>query len=158
MGDDHDIRASDRDREAVVNTLRDAYAAGRLTLEEFDERTTAAYAGRTWGELRALTRDLPEKPELGADISSRAGVAARSDEAAAGRPDRVELPKAPPLTGRQVPPQLNRRRLPYFPVVPFIVMWALAVRTGGGRALIPLAAIIMLLLVVSAVNRHWRRK
>lgn len=63
------MRASDRDREAVVAVLRDAYTAGRLTLDEFDERTSAAYAGKTWGELRALTADLPEMPVMGADLS-----------------------------------------------------------------------------------------
>ena len=46
-----DIRASHRDREAVVAVLRDAFIAGRLALDEFDERTSAAYAGKTWGEL-----------------------------------------------------------------------------------------------------------
>ena len=49
MASDHSIRASDVDREVVVATLRDAYTAGRLTLEEFDERTSAAYASKTWG-------------------------------------------------------------------------------------------------------------
>ena len=43
MASDHMMRASDLDRDAVVATLRDAYTAGRLTLEEFDERMTAAY-------------------------------------------------------------------------------------------------------------------
>ena len=62
------MRASDRDREAVVAVLRDAYTAGRLTLDEFDERTSAAYAGKTWGELRVLTADLPETPEMGSDL------------------------------------------------------------------------------------------
>ena len=62
------MRASDKDREAVVTVLRDAYTAGRLTLEEFDERTSAAYAGKTWGELRVLTADLPETPEMDSDL------------------------------------------------------------------------------------------
>lgn len=61
------IRASHGDREAVVAVLRDAYVAGRLTLDEFDERTTTAYAGKTWGELRVLTADLPGTPEIGAE-------------------------------------------------------------------------------------------
>jgi len=56
------MRASDREREAIVAVLRDAYTVGRLTLEEFDERTSAAYAGNTWGELRVLTADLPGPP------------------------------------------------------------------------------------------------
>lgn len=71
MASDH-IRASDRDRDAVVATLRDAFAEGRLTLDEFHERTTAAYTGRTWGDLRELTTDLPVQPLLGADLPPEA--------------------------------------------------------------------------------------
>jgi Domain of unknown function (DUF1707) len=53
------LRAADRDRDEVADVLREQYALGRLTLEEFDERTTAAVSARTLGELRALTVDLP---------------------------------------------------------------------------------------------------
>ncbi|MBO0803504.1 MAG: DUF1707 domain-containing protein, partial [Nocardiopsaceae bacterium] len=75
------MRASDADRDAVVDVLRDAYTAGRLTLEEFGERTSAAYAGRTWGELRELTADLPGQPALGADVPSRSPEPAGSPSA-----------------------------------------------------------------------------
>lgn len=56
---DPDMRAGDADRERLVEELREQHAAGRLTLEEFDERMTKAYAAKTYGELRTLTRDLP---------------------------------------------------------------------------------------------------
>jgi hypothetical protein len=59
-----EMRASDMERESVVAVLRDAYTAGRLTIDEFDERTSAAYASRTWSELQVLTTDLPEEPDL----------------------------------------------------------------------------------------------
>jgi len=65
MSTDDAIRASDADREHAVGMLGDAYACGRLTLHEFDERTTAAFASRTWGELRGLTRDLPAASQRG---------------------------------------------------------------------------------------------
>lgn len=54
-----DLRASDADRERVAELLRDAYAEGRLTVEEHSERIEAAYNARTFGELAPLTRDLP---------------------------------------------------------------------------------------------------
>ncbi|MFD5557894.1 DUF1707 domain-containing protein [Streptomyces sp. NPDC127068] len=54
------LRASDADRELVVERLRDAMAEGRLDLDEFGERLEAAYAARTYGELAPITRDLPE--------------------------------------------------------------------------------------------------
>jgi DUF1707 SHOCT-like domain len=56
------IRASDRDRENVAEFLMEAYAVGRLSREEFDERATAAYSARTLGELLDLTDDLPLPP------------------------------------------------------------------------------------------------
>ena len=64
MTDDGGIRASDADREHVVEILREAFSAGRLTLEEFDERTTLAFAAKMWGGLRDLTRDLPQQARL----------------------------------------------------------------------------------------------
>jgi len=68
---DRPIRASDKERDSVVDVLRDAYTEGRLTLEEFEERTSAAYASKTWGDLRELTADLPVQPVLGADLLQR---------------------------------------------------------------------------------------
>ena len=68
---DRPIRASDNERDGVVDILRDAYMDGRLTLEEFEERMSAAYASRTWGDLRDLTADLPVDPPLGADLPQR---------------------------------------------------------------------------------------
>jgi Domain of unknown function (DUF1707) len=53
------IRASDADRERVVEILRQHTAEGRITADEFDERMTAAYSARTMGALAELTTDLP---------------------------------------------------------------------------------------------------
>jgi hypothetical protein len=56
---DPGLRASDADRERVVDELEQHAIDGRLTTEEFEQRTGQAYAARTVGELRALGRDLP---------------------------------------------------------------------------------------------------
>jgi hypothetical protein len=53
------IRASDADRERIVEILRQHTAEGRITAEEFDERMAAAYEARTLGALAELTTDLP---------------------------------------------------------------------------------------------------
>jgi hypothetical protein len=53
------LRASDADRERVVEILRQHTAEGRITADEFEERMTAAYAARTMGALAELTTDLP---------------------------------------------------------------------------------------------------
>ncbi|MFD9407743.1 DUF1707 domain-containing protein [Streptomyces sp. NPDC059989] len=57
-----ELRASDADRDRVVERLRDAVAEGRLDMEEFEERLEAAYKSRTYAELEPLTRDLPAEP------------------------------------------------------------------------------------------------
>jgi hypothetical protein len=59
MAADPRIRASDDDRDRVASLLREHYAAGRLTMEEFNERLDLAYAARTLGELDELLSDLP---------------------------------------------------------------------------------------------------
>ena len=54
-----EVRASDAEREAVVERLRVATVEGRLTLSELTERTEAAYTATTRGELVSITADLP---------------------------------------------------------------------------------------------------
>lgn len=76
-----DLRASDADRERVVDLLRDHTTAGRLTLEELDERIDRAYAARTLGDLVPLTSDLPS-------LSGGGAVGAPSASAARVGPSR----------------------------------------------------------------------
>jgi uncharacterized protein DUF1707/cell wall-active antibiotic response 4TMS protein YvqF len=54
-----EVRASDAEREAVVERLRVATVEGRLTLSDLTERTEAAYTATTRGELVSITADLP---------------------------------------------------------------------------------------------------
>jgi hypothetical protein len=73
MAADRWIRASDQDRESAAELLSEAYAVGRLTREELDERAAAAFSAKTWGELRDLTADLPP-PAPGTDpVASQRG-------------------------------------------------------------------------------------
>src|SRR4051812_49755574 len=60
---DDTLRAADRDRDQVAEALREHYAQGRLSMEEFDERSTAAVKATTMGDLRELTADLPNLTE-----------------------------------------------------------------------------------------------
>lgn len=55
------IRASDAEREAVVQRLSEQAASGRLTLDELEQRVSSAYAATTRGELEKLTADLPQQ-------------------------------------------------------------------------------------------------
>lgn len=64
------LRASDADRERVVALLHAACVDGRLTADEFGERSAAAYAARTHAELSPLTSDLVPVQGAGADLVS----------------------------------------------------------------------------------------
>jgi Domain of unknown function (DUF1707) len=52
------MRASDADRDRVIDVLRAALGDGRLTANEFEERLGATLSSRTLGELARLTADL----------------------------------------------------------------------------------------------------
>ena len=56
------VRASDADRDRTVEALAAASAEGRLSLEEYSQRSDAALAARTLAELTSLTVDLPAPP------------------------------------------------------------------------------------------------
>lgn len=58
------VRASDADRDRVAAALREHFADGRLTIEEFHQRLDAVYASRTYGELDKALVDLPRPLDL----------------------------------------------------------------------------------------------
>jgi uncharacterized membrane protein YdbT with pleckstrin-like domain len=53
------LRASDADREAVAERLRQATIEGRLLAEELEQRLEVLFCARTYGELDGLVADLP---------------------------------------------------------------------------------------------------
>ncbi|HTX13004.1 MAG TPA: DUF1707 domain-containing protein [Solirubrobacteraceae bacterium] len=59
---DPNLRASDADREATADRLRQHHTDGRLDQDEFQERLDKCFAAKTVGELAELTRDLPGDP------------------------------------------------------------------------------------------------
>jgi hypothetical protein len=60
------VRAADAERDAAVARLQEAVGEGRLDLDEFSQRASAAYAAVTTAELDALLADLPGEaaPEI----------------------------------------------------------------------------------------------
>jgi hypothetical protein len=54
-----DMRVSDAERDHAVSELSAAFQEGRLSMEEFDERSGRALGARTGKELAALLADLP---------------------------------------------------------------------------------------------------
>ena len=53
------LRASDADRDQIIDRLRKASAEGRLAAHELEHRVTTALKARTYGELDATVADLP---------------------------------------------------------------------------------------------------
>lgn len=56
-----DIRVSDAERDRAVTELSEHYQSGRLTLDEFDDRSDRALRAQTGNDLRALFADLPRQ-------------------------------------------------------------------------------------------------
>jgi Domain of unknown function (DUF1707) len=64
------LRIGDTERDAVAAELREHFAHGRLTLEEFNERIDAVFAAKTQSDLSRLTSDLPHVRSGGAPLPS----------------------------------------------------------------------------------------
>ena len=128
---DRPIRASDQERESVVDVLRDAYADGRLTLDEFDERTSAAYAARMRAHLRELTADLPAEPLLGADLDQPAG--------------RQAVPPA-----RR--PRQARRDRPLGHLLPILFIWIVIEAAAGAPDTAAALSVLFIWLLVCRVG------
>jgi Domain of unknown function (DUF1707) len=56
------IRVSDADRDRAIAELSENFQSGRLTQDEFEERSGQALQARTGPELSELFTDLPEQP------------------------------------------------------------------------------------------------
>jgi hypothetical protein len=127
---DRSIRASDKERETVVDVLRDAYTDGRLTLDEFDERTSAAYSSRTWAELRELTGDLPVEPVLGADLPQT-------------------VPRAVPPVER---PHERRHERPLGRLLPVVFIWIMISAAAGYPETAAALSVIFICLLACRVG------
>ena len=79
MVSDFQMRVSDAEREAAATELREHYAAGRLTLEELNERVDKTFAAKTRADLNAVMTDLPS-----ARWSARGGAAGAGSARSSG--------------------------------------------------------------------------
>jgi Domain of unknown function (DUF1707) len=77
-----DLRVSDADRERALHELSGAFQAGRLTADEFDERSGQALTSRTGKELTALLTDLPLDDLLAARAVEQKAARAAAEERA----------------------------------------------------------------------------
>lgn len=92
------IRIGNAEREAAVRALGEHYAQGRLDQEEYEERTTAAYAARTSDDLVPLFEDLPHDEQTTTVLPAPPTVAVpahrdpRDPEAPYGREPTTGMP------------------------------------------------------------------
>jgi Domain of unknown function (DUF1707) len=137
------IRASDQDRESVVTVLRQAYSEGRLSLDEFDERISAAYAARTWGDLRALTADLPVQPVLDAGslpVPSSPAAPVPSPDVAA---DPVPAPVRPPR--------------PFGRLLPAVFIWTVLAAAAHASQVAVVLGVVFVCLLIGRLASNPRR-
>jgi hypothetical protein len=131
---DRPIRASDQERESVVDVLRDAFTDGRLTFDEFEERTASAYAAQTWTQLRELTSDLPAQPVLGADLSQR---------------PQAGQPQAIPPAGR---PRGVRRDRPFDRVLPVLFVWIVIAAAAGSPSIAAALSFVFICVLATRIG------
>jgi hypothetical protein len=72
-----DLRVSDADRDRALFELSEAFRSGRLTADEFDQRSGQALNARTGNELTVLLADLP----LDDVLAARAAAVERAHRA-----------------------------------------------------------------------------
>ncbi|MYW89253.1 DUF1707 domain-containing protein [Amycolatopsis rubida] len=83
------LRISDQERESALHALGEHMSAGRIDIDEFDERSARITAAKTRGELGELFTDLPvPHPVFGA------GATAAPEPAVAPPPMSVPQPAA----------------------------------------------------------------
>ena len=131
---DRPIRASDQERESVVDVLREAFTDGRLTFDEFEERTASEYAATTWTQLRELTSDLPAQPVLGADLSQR---------------PQAGQPQAIPPAGR---PRGVRRDRPFDRVLPVLFVWIVIAAAAGSPSIAAALSFVFICVLATRIG------
>ncbi|GAB2454720.1 DUF1707 SHOCT-like domain-containing protein [Streptosporangium sandarakinum] len=146
-----DLRIGDAERDAAVSALREHYARGRLTLEEFGERVDLVLAARTGGELARVGADLPggyggrgTGPEGGHEgLTEHAGHEGHGGH---GDPGGIHPPR---------PAWRRHGRPPAFVFLP--VMLVAGVAAAGFGVLRILLTVWLMMAVMGMVHRRRRR-
>lgn len=167
------MRASDSDRQMVVDRLAQHFAEGRLTMSEYDERVAKAYGAVYRDDFNALFADLPSGrggyagPEAGQDDRGRNPF---SGTPFAGSPfdkipfDRIPFGGAGSSVGRPFRGGLRAAGRPHPAVVVLGVIAAFMLIGVLVHLFWPLLVIGAVIFVVSRNRReghrnaHWSRR
>jgi hypothetical protein len=146
---DRPIRASDQERESVVDVLRDALTDGRLTFDEFEERTAAAYAAKTWTDLRELTSDLPAQFWPGGSLPDEALIGVGLNQRAQDAPS----PADPPA----LPTHRVRHGRPFDRLLPVLFVWILISAAAGSPDIAAALSFVFICLLATRIANGGRR-
>jgi hypothetical protein len=143
------MRVSDADRDAAITDLGEHYQVGRLTQEEFDERSAIALRARTGNDLTGLFTDLPiSSPDTAAQVET-------------ARPAPKQLP--PPWPPEPMPGRPSGWRGPRAPVGLIAAFVVIAIADFGGSlghghhaGLLLIPIIVLVGLIVRRTARPWR--
>ena len=124
-------RVGDADRNRTADLLKEAHAAGYLTLEEVDERLGVALAARTRGELDRLVADLP--PEWRASQQPAPPAARPPRQRPAFPPEVVWLVPLLVVVAGLLTLAVLTRGLFFFPWPLLFIFFALGRRRAGWR-------------------------
>jgi len=97
-----ELRIGDAEREAAASALGEHFASGRLTREEYDERTDQVWTAKTNSDLRPLFTDLPP-PQTAPQSPGKASARGHDDRGPSHHRDSART--------------WNRLRVPFLPVV-----------------------------------------
>lgn len=139
------MRVSDADRDQVAETLREAAAEGRITLDELDDRLERTYSSQIYADLEPVVADLPsthgselaQNPAVGAaPVAGQSGDAlvinAKGDSAV--RKGTWEVPARVEANARWGSCKLDLREARL--VSPVTEIW-IDVTGGGGDIILP---------------------
>lgn len=125
------LRAGDADREVVLRVLGDAYADGRLSRDEHDDRASRVAAARTFGDLRPILADL---------VPTTPAVVSAGSELVNARPEDLQR-----MAVREW--ESDRRSAILAFIGPTLICWAVWVATafgdGGFEPYFPWPLIVM---------------
>lgn len=131
------LRVSDADRDRAIAELSEHYQAGRLTTEEFEDRTGRALQARTTADLADLFTDLPRRQAPAAGATATGATATDAASTAPASPAKAWADRVPvaPVTILAVVAVLallggHLFHIAWVPVVAIIVVRVLA----GGRS------------------------
>jgi hypothetical protein len=134
------IRVSDAERDQAVAELSGHYQSGRLTLEEFDDRSGRALQARTGNDLSTLFADLPK--------GMVAGTA----------PSPVRPVPAGPVLRRRGRPSAARVVIACVIAVAILGNVAGSVVVGGGHVQVHLGWLVPVIILVFVFLRLGRRR